>query len=63
MSVKFEFEISAKFNNLFFNSINQIIRDHSNSTAVTFMYLPPPPNISMNFRTKCVNYLVSDIFM
>jgi potassium/chloride transporter 9 len=42
---------------LYMQRINQIIRDHSNSTAVTFMYLPPPPNISMNFRTKCVNYL------
>lgn len=39
-----------------------MIRDHSNSTAVTFMYLPPPPNMSMNFKTKCVNYLVRFTF-
>jgi solute carrier family 12 (potassium/chloride transporters), member 9 len=39
--------------------INQMIRDHSNSTAVTFMYLPPPPNNSVNFKTKCSNYLVN----
>lgn len=39
-----------------------MIRDHSNSTAVTFMYLPPPPHISMNFKTKCVNYLVRKTF-
>jgi hypothetical protein len=36
-----------------------MIRDNSNSTAVTFMYLPPPPNSSVNFKAKCSNYLVS----
>lgn len=38
-----------------------MIRDNSNSTAVTFMYLPPPPNNSANFKSKCSNYLVSFI--
>ncbi|CAO1323663.1 unnamed protein product [Diamesa serratosioi] len=42
---------------LYMQRINQMIRDNSNSTAVTFMYLPPPPNHSINFKTKCQNYL------
>lgn len=44
---------------LYMQRINQMIRDNSNSTAVTFMYLPPPPNNSANFKAKCSNYLVS----
>lgn len=43
---------------LYMQRINQMIRDNSNSTAVTFMYLPPPPNNSVNFKAKCSNYLV-----
>jgi len=43
---------------LYMQRINQMIRDNSNSTAVTFMYLPPPPNNSgSNFKAKCSNYL------
>lgn len=44
---------------LYMQRINQLIRDNSNSTAVSFLYLPPPPINSVNFKAKCSNYLVS----
>ncbi|XP_058450902.1 solute carrier family 12 member 9 [Malaya genurostris] len=43
---------------LYMQRINQIIRDKSNSTAVTFMYLPAPPKLStVDYKEKCHHYL------
>ncbi|KXJ70879.1 hypothetical protein RP20_CCG022232 [Aedes albopictus] len=40
------------------NRVNQIIRDKSNATAVTFMYLPAPPKLStIDYKEKCHHYL------
>ncbi|XP_058815021.1 solute carrier family 12 member 9 isoform X2 [Topomyia yanbarensis] len=43
---------------LYMQRINQTIRDKSNSTAVTFMYLPAPPKLSTaDYKEKCHHYL------
>uniref|UniRef100_A0A2M4A833 Solute carrier family 12 member 9 n=1 Tax=Anopheles triannulatus TaxID=58253 RepID=A0A2M4A833_9DIPT len=43
---------------LYMQRINQIIRDKSNATAVTFMYLPTPPaSASVDYTQKCHHYL------
>ncbi|XP_029732627.2 solute carrier family 12 member 9 isoform X3 [Aedes albopictus] len=43
---------------LYMQRVNQIIRDKSNATAVTFMYLPAPPKLStIDYKEKCHHYL------
>ncbi|XP_065081052.1 solute carrier family 12 member 9 isoform X2 [Ochlerotatus camptorhynchus] len=43
---------------LYMQRVNQIIRDKSNATAVTFMYLPEPPKQStIDYKEKCHHYL------
>lgn len=43
---------------LYMQRMNQIIRDKSNATAVTFMYLPAPPKpTSIEYEEKCHHYL------
>lgn len=46
--------------NIFFSShrVNQIVRDKSNATAVTFMYLPAPPKVgTIDYKERCHHYL------
>lgn len=42
---------------LYMQRVNNIIHGNSNSTAVTFLYLPSPPKRSTNYASKCANYL------
>ncbi|XP_053693101.1 solute carrier family 12 member 9 [Sabethes cyaneus] len=43
---------------LYMQRINQTIRDKSNATAVTFMYLPAPPKLStIDYKEKSHHYL------
>ncbi|XP_052864706.1 solute carrier family 12 member 9 [Anopheles cruzii] len=43
---------------LYMQRINHIIREKSNATAVTFMYLPiPPATASIDYEEKCHHYL------
>ncbi|XP_055597931.1 solute carrier family 12 member 9 isoform X2 [Uranotaenia lowii] len=51
-------EESINRSKLYMQRINQIIRDKSNATAVTFMYLPAPPKLStIDYKEKCHHYL------
>lgn len=46
------------FSTIFFCSVNQIIRERSDATAVTFIYLAPPPRIdSPNWKQTHGCYL------
>lgn len=43
---------------LYMQRINQIIRDQSNQTAVTFIYLAPPPRVnSKHWKETSFQYL------
>uniref|UniRef100_A0A8D8B8V6 Solute carrier family 12 member 9 n=1 Tax=Culex pipiens TaxID=7175 RepID=A0A8D8B8V6_CULPI len=43
---------------LYMQRVNQIIRDKSNATAVTFMYLPAPPKVgTIDYKERCHHYL------
>uniref|UniRef100_U5ENZ6 Solute carrier family 12 member 9 n=1 Tax=Corethrella appendiculata TaxID=1370023 RepID=U5ENZ6_9DIPT len=43
---------------LYMQRVNQIIRDKSNQTAVTFMYLPVPPKLTtISYKEKSQHYL------
>jgi solute carrier family 12 (potassium/chloride transporters), member 9 len=43
---------------LYMQRINQIIRDHSENTAVSFLYLPSPPKAtSSSYQDRAIRYL------
>ncbi|XP_055377405.1 solute carrier family 12 member 9 [Condylostylus longicornis] len=51
-------EENIHMSKFYIQRVNQVIRDKSNATAVSFIYLPAPPTINTeNWESKSQNYL------